>query len=244
MPNMNPVPSYLAQYERFLPIARDIPTSEVRAPRLDVSLAILNATRGVAAVLAHEADLTHLPGIRAADRADHSDGSSAAVRGRPGPRFRPRTSEIKAVLVSARRLRTALLLKADVLVIDGIVPAAAVAGMHKGHGPLATAGDCIALASLFHQHAAALQGHVSVSAEDIRAADELGRRLFATLAPTGAKRSANKELAAAMAARDRLWTLFQQHWETCVYRPGAWLFGAAVAAHVPPLGTRVRRKLG
>jgi hypothetical protein len=211
--------------------------------RIPAALVLLDAQRGVAALMARRAEVLAMPGISIEQIESLSDlGQALQYANGRIERLVPITGEVKALLTAASKLRANLLAKADVLVIDGIVPAATVAGIRKGHGPGDTAGDCIALAALFHEHAGALAGHVTVSAADIQAANDTGAKLLAALHPEAARRVPDKDLTAAVDARDRLWTLFEQTWEQQVWRPGAWLFGRDVDQHVPPLGARTHRR--
>jgi len=102
------------------------------------------------------------------------------------------------------------------------------------------AGDCVALAALFHKNERVVRGKTPIAAADVREAGDVGTRLLQILRPKGAKRSRlDTELAQATEARDRLWTLFSTRWEDHVWRAGAWIFGRDVDAHVPPLQGRI-----
>ncbi|HEX4417070.1 MAG TPA: hypothetical protein VH165_04180 [Kofleriaceae bacterium] len=193
--------------------------------------------------MARRAEVLAMPGISIGQIESLSDlGQALQYANGRIERLVPITGEVKALLTAASKLRANLLAKADVLVVDGIVPVATVAGIRKGRGPGDTAGDCIALAALFHEHAGALAGHVTVSAADIQAANDAGAKLLAALHPEAARRVPDKDLTAAVDARDRLWSLFEQTWEHQIWRPGAWLFGRDVDQHVPPLGARTHRR--
>ena len=233
----------IEQYQRFLPAAQAIAPASVRIARVDVNLVLLNAARGVAAVLARHTETAALPGISLDRIRSLADlGSALAYAAGHVERYHPIVGSTKAALDRAHKLRAKLLAKADVLVVDGIVPAATVAGIRKGFGAIDTAGDCVELAALFHTYAAALPASVVVDPADVQAADEIGRKLLVTLRPATAKRETAPALVAAMDARDRLWTLFDQIWEQQVWRSGAFLFGREVDDHVPLLQAGIRRK--
>ena len=232
------------QYAKYLPEALKIPTTEVRPLRADVSLAIINCARGVNAVLENTAagDLeSALPqvSIDALHALSDLAGAVAYAAGQV-ERFAPPTSDVKELMARAQKLRGLLLASADVLVLANVFTAAAVAKIRQGRGPIDAAGDCVALAALFHKHAIAIRGKVPVTPADVTACAQVGTQLLQVLRPVAAKRAATaKELVAAVDARDRLWTLLERTWEANVWRAGAWLYGRAVDEHVPPLGSRV-----
>lgn len=126
--------------------------------------------------------------------------------------------------------------------LAGVLPAARIAKIREGRGPMDTVGDCVALAALFTKEAQAVRGKTPVTAAQVRETAEIGARLGAALRPKGARRKVDDNLSAATDARDQLWTLFHRTWEDQVWRAGAWLFGRAVDRHVPPLHSRVVRK--
>jgi hypothetical protein len=237
------LPGVVELYQRFLPMAQKLTTEQVRRMKLPVGLVLLNAARGTAALMERRAEVAAMPGI-SIDQIDALPEMGQALQYAVGrvERFMPITGEIRAMLATAGKRRADLLAKADVLVIDGIVPASTVAGIRKGRGPTDVAGDCIALAALYHEHAGALTGHVTVSAADIQAASDIGAKLLAALRPDTARRTPDKDLTAAFDVRDRLWTVFEQTWEQNIWRPGAWLYGRDVEQHVPPLGARMHRR--
>ena len=234
----------LEQFERYLPMARDIAPGDVRMARINVSVAILNATEGVAVVLAHRDELARIPGI-SIDKIEElaAMGDALAYAVASAERYAPSKGDTREALVTARALRTKLLQRADVLVADGVFSAAAVAAIRKGRGPIDTAGDCVTLAALFHKHAGALAQSVVVSPADLQAADRIGRKLMATLRPVTMPKKASAEQAATAEDRDRMWTLFEDTWEQNVWLAGAHLFLRAGATHVPLLlsSTRTRR---
>ncbi|HEY4159461.1 MAG TPA: hypothetical protein VGM29_15235 [Polyangiaceae bacterium] len=233
----------IEHYQRFLPAARDVAADKIRIARVDVTLVRLNAARGVKAVLARSTDLAAVPGISlAAIRSLEDMGAALAYAAGHVERYMPIVGSTKLALAKAHALRAKLMAKADVLVLDGIVPAATVAGIRKGKGSIDTAGDCVALAALFHEYAASLPKSVVVDPADVQAADEIGRKLLVTLRPANAKREHEPALVAAADARDRLWTLFEQTWEQHVWRAGAYLFARNVETHVPLLQTGTRSK--
>ncbi|MBI5479012.1 MAG: hypothetical protein HY906_09160 [Deltaproteobacteria bacterium] len=234
-----------ACYEAHLPAARKIPAAEVRPMRADLALALTNAHVGVDAVLGYVAQLKkELPRVAVVAIATLPDvGLGLAFAAGQVARYAPPPSGVQGWLKRAHQLRAVMLSSADALAAAGVLPAAALAKIHAGHGGIDTAGDCVALAALFQQHAAAIRGKTPVTAAHVREAAEVGTRLLAVLQPKGAKRKGGtSELKAATESRDRLWTLFERTWEDQVWRAGAWLFRRAVDQHVPPLQSRVGHK--
>jgi hypothetical protein len=238
-----PPPQWLELYERYLPAARAIPDADVRVCRTDVSVARDNAAFGVASLLGRAQDVAALPGVSVAQLRGFEDlGRALAYAATCATRAAPIASDTKAALVAARVLRAKLLAKAEVLVFDGIVPAAVVSALRRGKGPIDAAGDCVALAKLFHDYAEPLAKVLVIDPAEVRAADELGSRLLDTLRRGASKRRPDRALAAALDMRNRLWTLFEQTWDHHVWRPSIFLFGRRAELLVPPLSSRVRAK--
>ncbi len=226
----------LVQYERFLPAAMKLAPADVRVARINVTRVLHNAARGVTAVLARRAEVSTIPNVSIDAIDSLADlGDAFAYAAGIVDCYAPIVGAVQAMVAQARQLRGKLLAKADVLVVDGIVPAATVLGIHKSKGFVDMANDCVQLARLFPQYAAAVPRSVVVDPADLQAADAIGRKLIATLRPPNVKKTPPPELVAAMDARDRLWTLFEQTWERNVWRAGANLFLRDVDAQVPPL---------
>jgi hypothetical protein len=82
-----------------------------------------------------------------------------------------------------------------------------------------------------------------VTADDIKAADDIGQKVLAEIRPDDAPPPAlAAEIATAAGERDRLWTLFYQTWERNVWRAGALVFGRdEVDDHIPSLRSRAAR---
>lgn len=235
------------QFDHWLPRARELTPAEVRPLRADVALAISNAARGADAVLAEakrvEADL---PRVSLA-LVRNLGGLGAAVRFATGQVdvWAPPPKDLAEKLARATRLRSVMLASADALAKAGVLNAAVVAKIHQGHGAIDIASDCVALAELFTKNGAVTKGKVPFAAAEVREASAVGTTLLQVLRPKGARKGpAAKELAAAVDARDRLWTLFERTWEDHVWRAGAWLWKRGHEAHVPPLQSRVAGKRG
>lgn len=230
-----------AHYQKYLPKAQKLPASQVHALRANVDLALVNARRGAAAVLAKSARLKkELPGVSLAAIRDLPNlGLAVAYAAGQVARYAKPPSGIQNKLARAHELRGLLIASADALGEAGVFPPAAVARIHSGHGSIDVAGDCVALAALFKKYASQVRGKSPVTTADVNEAANVGAALIGVLQPRGARgKPASQALKAAVDARDRLWTLFEQTWEDNVWRAGAWLFGRDVNAHVPSLLAR------
>lgn len=238
------LPGSAEQAARFQPQADAIAAADVHPPKVEIGLAIFNGCRGAQSILDRQADAVALPGFSLdAVTTLPQLGTALQYRTTQLERLTPTTSEVNALILEVHQRRAALLAKAEVLVVDGVVSDAVVEAIRKGRGPVDAARDCIALSELFHDHADAAAGRVVVTATDIHDADDAGTRLLALLHPANGHRTASPEQRAASDARDRMWTLFEQTWERHVWRAGAWLFGrAAMADYVPVLGARVHAR--
>jgi hypothetical protein len=228
------------QFAHYLPAAQKIATNDVRTMRREPSLVTGNAARGVTAVLARiEQVQADLPKIDIAAIHSHRELAAALTYAcTQVERFAPTQSTVKALLAEARELRTLFLASADTLVLAGIFPAAAVAQIRKGKGPIDTAMDCIALAALFTKYGTATTGKVPVTAADVAHTDDVGTRLSLMLRNAGVKKTADADMLAAIDNRDRIWTIFETSWRDNIWRAGAWLFGPEVEAYVPLLQSR------
>lgn len=226
-----------AAFHAFLPQALALAPAEVAEFHADVSLASRNVDAGVAAVIAARASIearvsktdwaaiAALPnlGLAVCFAARRVELSSAVATGTP------------ALLAEARTLRRKLVTSADALAESGLLPEAQVAKAHRGRGPRNTASDLEDLAALFEKNAAAIKGRHPITAAQLARAKVVGATLLKVLRPKAAPRSAKStETAAAIDARDRLWTLLEKGY-TEVRRLGMWQWVDDVDAHVPAL---------
>jgi hypothetical protein len=222
-------------FERFLPETTKI--TRVTPLRADPALALRNVARGVETVMRHEIRIRReLPradvkALRALPDLARAVVFAAAEVQRSGPR----KDDLRPLLSRARELRARLLSSAESLAAAGLVPSAEVAKIRAGLGVLDSARDCVALAALFRDHAAAVKGKSPVTRAAIDEADKVGAELVARLKPAAAKPAARAQLPAPTAAsRDKLWTLLVRRHDA-LWRVGAYLFGRDVDRHVPAL---------
>ncbi len=234
-----------AAYERFLPAAKAIDARSVVPMRIDGSLAYHNVSAGVRAVMAQEARVRkELPGVAIARIAELPELALAVIFAASQVDRSPASTGATAKLLErARAVRELLLTNAEALALAGVLPAREVARIRAGRGPIDTARDCVDLAALFRKSAAAVKGRTPITADQLAEAARVGTELLGVLKPTAAKRSRTvaPDTAAAVDARDRLWTLVTERHDL-LRRVGAWLFGlAAVEAQVPPLHARAAK---
>ena len=228
----------LAQFNRLLAEARALSKTDVKTFRIDPVIALQNVSDGVDALLAvgearlsAELPLLDLDLLRSL--VDVAIATSYAVR-----RVENFTTlGSLPLLKEATVLRTKLLTVAEALAAVGLLPAAKVAKIRRGNGPIDRAGDCMELAALFKENAEALRGKSPVSAAEVKRAGEIGAELINVLKPKGSPRdSKTKEQREAIDDRNRLGTLLAQRYAVA-RRAGGWLFGDDLDDHLPPLGS-------
>ncbi len=228
-----------AAYERFLDAARALPKADVERLAIDPAVAYHNVKAGVDAVLAREADVRKLPGIDLRELRELPPlclGLSFAAL----QIDRNSDGQTRALLREAATLRRTLMTGAEALAAAGLLPAAAVAKIREGRGPLDQADDCVALSALFRKHAPALRGKTAVTAADTKRAAEVGTELRTRLKPVRARRPGESEAE----LRDRFWTLLVRGYDK-LWRAGAFVYGRReIDERVPPLGSVPGRKGG
>lgn len=208
--------------------------------RIDAKLAQHNVQIATRAVLAERDRLVkELPGVSV----KHLEGlpalalalveSDLAVRATATAE-----SDLAGKLAAARLLRQKLLVTAESLALAALLPAARVKKIREGSGAFDTAGDLVALAALFTEHAAALRGKSPIAAAEVKQAGALGSELLARLKPGRAKK--NTVISAAATTRaDLAAQLIEAH--RLLRRVGMWLFGEeTIDHHVPTLQARAR----
>ena len=231
-------PEAEANFHHYLTIALQIPADQVRSARVNFTNVVQNAGTGVNAVAPYRDQIAKIPGV-SLDQIDAIDkiGRAYQFAVTQVDRAEPIPSDIRERLAKAVKLRAMLFAKVEVLVLDGIIPESEVANIRKGRGPIAIAGDCVALVALIRKYGGAIDGHVKIAPADLQIASDLGAQLLTELRSATAP-ARTKQVQEDVDARDRLWTLLYQTWEQHVWRAGAWVFGRDVDDHVPPLGSR------
>jgi hypothetical protein len=233
-------------FNKFLAEAQALPAGSILPFRADPALVVQIVRDAVRAVLSRGTRIREeLPSVQPSDFADVLELAQALASGaikllevKRDPDSDASASEL---LTRAYAVRKKLLARAMAVAEAGLVPVADVRAIQAAQGRADAGNDCAALASLFERHAAELGARSGVTPEDIQAARTIGSKLQARLKPQqpGRPGAPAPEVAAAVEARDRLWTLLNQRYEL-VWRVGAWLFGRAVDQHVRALPSRTR----
>lgn len=233
-----------AAFERLRAEAEAIPAERVIPFRADAVLAAHNAAAGLAVVTAQRDALAKDPSAPRPDWKRLSavvDIASALVFAVERASEDKRSNgSLSRDLKEAWELRQLLLGDARVQARKGVFKAGDVRRIERGSGSLDAAKDCIALAALYREHAAALRGRSAVTAAEVKRAAELGSDLTQRLKPKRMKRERTKtgEQLAAAQLRDRVWTLLVERY-ALIERLGGWLYGRDLDAHVPSLQGRV-----
>jgi hypothetical protein len=227
-------------HDHFLPLARAIAAADIIPLRADVHVAYHNAKTGTDAVLAHaDRIVRELPAVKLAELREIPQLAQGVIFAALLVEGSAPESSIAADLATASPLRQVLLVAAEALAASDYLPRARVKAIRAGRGKLDVANDCVALAALLREHAAAIAGKTAVTPEQIDQADVVGSRLQTRLKTRGVPRGqvAPPEVQARTEARDRLWTLLHHRWDT-LWRAGAYLLGRDVDEHVPSLYAR------
>ena len=147
-------------------------------------------------------------------------------------------TDLPALMSESVELRGLLLASAEPLALAGLVDETTVDDIRKGRGALDTANDCMRLAALFQENAAAIGEKTLITVDQVRRAALVGSTLSSALTPTGTRRSPSEKILTASDIRDRFGTLLYNDWELA-RKAAAWLFGTE-QTEVPPLGSVVR----
>lgn len=230
-----------AAYKRYLPLAQKLTEAEQVPYRIDPLLAYHNVQVGLATLeplidtlkpALPKLDWKGLLDLRALAQAVVFAATQVTGKSRSD-------GELGTLLAEAAELRRLLLGTADMLTLHGTFPAAAVAKIRQGTGPIDRAGDLVALAALYRKYPAALKQQALVKAAQLERASSLGTELLGRLNPKRARGSKKADVAAvaaaaAVKARDQLASLlWQRHRD--LRRAGYYHFGEALDQHVPSL---------
>jgi hypothetical protein len=219
----------------FLAEAQAIPARDVRPFRGDAALAFHNVDAGLAAVAAREAELSALPAPFdvAAMRSLRKLALAVVYAAAQVDRSSPGTTRKR--IARASELRDLLLTNAVALMKSGVLPEPKVKKILAGKGTRDLAQDCVDLAQLFRDNAAALKGKTAVTKAQIDEAARVGNELIATLQPSRGKARVPAEVKSAVDTRDRVWTLLWTRHKEQLRRAGMWLWIDDIDRHVPPL---------
>lgn len=198
-----------AYYNTHLPVAEALPDARVLTTRVDPDLAIVNIETAMhvfidqkVAILLHfpKVDvplLEALPEIALALK-------YAALRAEQAV---PAESQVAAKLSEARLVRAKLLSAAKALAENGLIPQAEVTAIAAGSGSRDRAEDCVALAALYRNHAAAIAGKHPITVDLIDQAAAVGSWLLANMRPADAPNAPSLGPSPEVDIRNRFATL-------------------------------------
>jgi hypothetical protein len=229
-------------YEHFLPLVQAL-EGDIPVRSGDVEIALTNVRRGVASVapLADKLDKS-LPDISVNDLLElpalalalvHADGRVPEAIG---------AGDIDATLARIGPLREAGLQYLEVVADLGLLPKDRVRAVRAGKGKLDKARDCVDIAGIFREYAAALANKHPFTDAQIDDLAKTGTWLVEAIQPKGAARPAAQRHPASQ-IRDRFWRLVDERHDK-LRTAGVVLFGIKhVDEMVPPLQSRsVTRK--
>lgn len=206
---MSPPIDIEASYNKHLPAAQALAPASVLTNRVDPDLAIVNIDTAMHVVAEHANDIpTHFPKLNLAMLLALPELVLAYKYGvLRVTQDVPAESQMAEQLTLARDLRAKLLSSAKSLAENGLVPEAEVAVIAAGSGTRDRAEDCVALAALFRNHAAAIAGKHPITTAMIDQAANVGSWLLANLRPADAPKAPSTGPSASVDIRNRLVTL-------------------------------------
>lgn len=209
-----PVDTQEASFFRVIDVARAIPTSAVKPPRIDPRLGCANARTGHRTFLPHLPQARELPGadVDAIERLADLPGALLYAY-RLVDLVDPPQSDLTPRLARARHLRFMLLHQSHAAVAAGLLPEKPVERIAAGMGAIDTAEDLVALVALYRQHEAVLKGRIVATDADLVEASQLGAALQEELQPARAPqkpKTTPEDLARAKDDRNRVATLLTQ----------------------------------
>jgi hypothetical protein len=227
-------------YRHFLSKAQTIPAESAEVCRANVQIARVNVDRGVAAIAPHiEIVRKKLPDcpIREVLELPALVLGLTVAAGRVMPQASE--GEIDARLVKFRPMRELTLQLLEICAELKIVPKAPVVKIRAGKGPLDGAQDGIAIAGMFYDHRAALEGKHPFSPEYLVAMADHANWLVRQLKPTRAL-ALSSEYSPEAIVRDQFWTMVTERHER-LREAGVVIFGLKrLDELVPPLQARTQ----
>lgn len=198
-----------AHYNKHLPAAQALASANIVTTRVDSDLAIVNIETAMHVVTEHAQDIpAHFPKVDFTTL--QSSLEFALAYKYASLRIEqdvPAESQIAEKLAEARDLRAKLLSSAKSLAENGLIPEGEVAVIIAGKGVRDRAEDCVALAALFRNHAAAIAGKHPITTAMVDQAANVGSWLLANLRPTDAPKAPSTGPSATVDIRNRFVTL-------------------------------------
>ena len=229
-----------AAYRHFLSQAQAIPAERAEVCRANVQIVRVNVDRGVASLAPHiemvRRKLPDCPIREVLELPALALGLTVAA-GRVTPQASER--EIDARLATFRPMRELTLQLLEICAELKIVPKAQVVKIRAGRGALDGAQDGIAIAGMFHDHRAALEGKHSFSSEYLAAMAEHANWLVRQLKPTGTL-APSSGYSPEATIRDQFWTMVTERHER-LREAGVVIFGLKrLDEFVPPPQARTQ----
>ena len=229
-----------AAYRHFLSEAQTIPADSAEVCRANVQIARVNVDRGVAAIAPHleivRRKLPECPIREVLELPALTLGLTVAAA-----RVIPQASEgeIDARLLTFRPMRELTLQFLEICAELKLVPKTPVVKIRAGTGPLDGAQDGIAIAGMFHDRRAVLEGKHPFSAEYLEAMAEHANWLVRQIKPRGAA-ARPAEYSPEALIRDQFWTMINGRHER-LREAGVVIFGLKrLDEVVPPLQSRTK----
>ncbi len=196
-------------YNDHLAEAQALPAASVLTIRVDPDLAIVNIDTAMGVVADHAGDIpTHFPKVSLTGlQALPEIALAFKYAWLRAEQEVPAESQIMAKQSEARALRAKLLTTAKALAENGLIPQAEVAVIAAGSGSRDRAEDCVALATLFRNHAAAITGKHSITTQMVDESAAVGSWLVANLRPGDAPNPPALGPRAVVDIRNRFGTL-------------------------------------
>jgi hypothetical protein len=230
-----------AEYRKAIPRAMEVSAARVTTFRGDPTVLYHNVAFGVDEVARAAGRQQGMVSAAQLGEFDEMKGLALAL----AFAVRQANPEVRSDGILARKisraafLRKVLLDALDLCAFAGIIQADdGLKGIHRGHGPIDAAQDCLDCAAKFRANAAALAGKTPVDPAWINEAESLGTELVTVLKKATVVDRSPSQAAGAVPdpaeIRDRIFALLHDGHEQ-LWKAGASLFGKAVEAHVPPL---------
>ena len=225
-------------YRHFLSQVQAIPAERAEVCRANVQIARVNVDRGVASLAPHvEVVRRKLPDCPIREVLELPALALGLTVAAGRVTLQASEGEIDARLVKYRPMRELTLQLLEICAELKIVPKAPVVKIRAGKGPLDGAQDGIAIAGMFHDHRAALEGKHPFSSEYLAAMAEHANWLVRQLKPTGALATSSEYPPEAL-VRDQFWTMLTERHER-LREAGVVIFGLKrLDDLVPPLQAR------
>ena len=229
-----------AAYRHFLPEAQAIPADRAEVCRANVQIARVNVARGVESITPHleivRRKLPECPIREVLELPALALGLTVAA-GRVITQASE--GEIDARFAAFRPMRELTLQFLEICAELKMVPKAPVAKIRAGRGSLDGAQDGIAIAGMFRDQRAVLEGKHPFSAEYLDAMAEHANWLVRQIKPVGAA-ARPAEYSAEALVRDQFWTMVNARHEQ-LREAGVVIFGLKrLDELVPPLQSRIQ----